>query len=277
MEELVQEEMETPPETPDPAIENRARIQGWVPKEDFRGDPSLWRPADEFVRRADEMMPILKSVNRKLESQVGTLTKKLTDTQGMIEKMVKVQSKYSEDSYNTAIADIKTQKLKAVEDGNIDMYQRLEAREALISKPESVHVDPKPNENHMESMHPDVQQWVNDNSTWFGKDPELTDYAVYLGEQLKNSKDPSAMPGNEAQFCQKVKERVQKTFPHKFANPNQNITTIDESSTRGVTPPSKTGKTWNDLPQDARQHCSRLLQEIPGYTKEKYLKDYFEG
>ena len=106
-------------------VQNRARIQGWVPKEEFRGDQQKWITADEFVKRADHMMPILKSVNRKLEGQVSDLHKKLSDTQGMIEKMTKIQEKYVDDSYVAKRAELRTQKRKAAEEGRWDDYNHL--------------------------------------------------------------------------------------------------------------------------------------------------------
>ena len=79
-----------PPPSPDPQVIERARLQGWIPKEDFKGDEGRWIPADEFVKRADHMMPILKSVNKKLEGKLTEAEKRLQEIQGTMEKMVKV-------------------------------------------------------------------------------------------------------------------------------------------------------------------------------------------
>jgi hypothetical protein len=261
----------------DPQVEERAKIQGWVPKEEFRGDPTRWIPATDFVKRADEMMPILKSVNKKLETQVSELGKKLTDTRGMIEKMVKINEKYTDDFYQSRIVDIEKQKRKAAEDGNFDLYDRLEIQKTQIAKPEKIEVVP-PSENHVDGPNPVVAAWVESNQSWWGVDVEMTNYAQYLGEQMAKNKDPLAVPGKEYDFCQKIERQLKKTFPTRFANPNQNRMDVDESRIRGGDNVDTKGKkSWNDLPQDAKAQCNKLLVEIPGYTKEKYLKDYFEG
>src|SRR5512147_2247315 len=98
MDEVTEEKTVEAPKV-DPKVEERARIQGWVPKEEFRGDETRWISADEFVKRADHMMPILKSVNRKLENQVVETNRKLAETKELVEKMVKINSKYIDDSY----------------------------------------------------------------------------------------------------------------------------------------------------------------------------------
>ena len=280
-EEIVKDEKvpDLPPQ-PDLQVMERARIQGWVPKEDFRGDQARWISADEFVKRADHMMPILKSVNKKLEGQVTDLGKKLGDTQGMIEKMVKINEKYTDDFYTSKMAEIKSQKRKAAEDGNFDLYDKLEIQETQITKPEKIEIKtPSGKETTIDSPNPVVAEWVDKNKSWWGVDVELTNYAQFLGDQMAKNKDPDATPGREYEFCQKIEKQLKTTFPTKFSNPNRNRSDVDESNLRGGDlPPDTSGKKgWNDLPADAKQHCNKLLMEIPGYTKEKYLKDYFEG
>ena len=262
----------------DPEIERRARLQGWVPKKEFKGDPLNWRPASEFVKRADEMMPILKSVNKKLEGQIEELTTKLTETQKTMERMVKIQTKYSDDFYGTKISDIKAQKLKAVQDGDIETYKRLDEQESKISKPEPIEIKETPDQTTIDGVHPDVKRWMDENRSWFGKDAEMTDYATFIGEQLKNAKHYLATPGNEYAFCEEVKQRVQNVFPSKFHNPNQQRSDIDEPNIRGGDINVDSNKKgWNDLPAEAKTQCMRLIGEVPGYTKERYIRDYFEG
>jgi hypothetical protein len=267
---------QTPPPAVEPQILDRARLQGWIPKEEFRGDTSKWISADEFVKRADHLMPILKSVNRKLETKLTDAERRLSEIQGTVEKMAKVQTKYSTDQYETLVLDIRTRKRQAAETGDLALYDQLEQQEKLVAKPEPIEVKPSP---PSDAPHPEVSRWVGENSSWFNTDRELTDYAMFVGEQLKRNQDPLAMPGNEYAFCQEVKNRVQRTFPSKFQNPNQRRGDMDESNLRGGenqnTPSGK--KTWNDLPTEAKHQCTSLLAQIPGYTKEKYLKDYFEG
>ena len=260
----------------DPQIEERAKMQGWSPKEDFRGDPSNWRPADEFVRRADEMMPIMKSVNKRLEGQVNTLKDELSETKGMVSKMVKVQEKYSGDLYETKITDIRAKKREAAKSEDWETYDRLEGLEMQTAKPEPAKPDPPANANHVETVHPEVERWIGENN-WFGNDREMTDYAAFIGEQLKINNDPLAQVGNEYAFCEKVKRQVQSTFPNKFQNKSRGHTDVDEPNLRGSENTNPSGKTtYNDLPKDAKEHCKQMLRDIPNFTKEKYLKDYFE-
>jgi hypothetical protein len=62
--------------TPDERdFEAEARSHGWSPKDDFKGDPSRWVDAETFVKRADEVMPLLKSQNKHLKGELDQLKK----------------------------------------------------------------------------------------------------------------------------------------------------------------------------------------------------------
>lgn len=260
----------------DPKVEERARIQGWVPKEEFKGDSARWIPADEFVKRADHMMPILKSVNRKLETQVGEMSKKLAETQDLMQKMVKINSKYIDDSYDSKIAEIRGEMRKAVESGDTARYDQLLIQESKLTKPEKIEI--KPEENAVNNQHPEAVRFEEENKSWFGVDPEMTEYAYFVGEQLKNMKSPLAMPGKQKEFFEEVTRKIRATFPAKFVNPNRNRSDLDESNIRGSDNQGNGGKkSWSDLPDEAKRQANKLISEVPGYTKEKYLKDYFEA
>jgi hypothetical protein len=58
-------------------FEAEAREHGWSPKEDFKGDASRWVDAETFMKRADDMMPLLKATNRRLKADLDSLKKDL--------------------------------------------------------------------------------------------------------------------------------------------------------------------------------------------------------
>jgi hypothetical protein len=44
-----------------------AREHGWRPKDEFPGDAAKWVDAETFMKRADEVMPLLKAQNARLK------------------------------------------------------------------------------------------------------------------------------------------------------------------------------------------------------------------
>ncbi|MDE2106523.1 MAG: hypothetical protein KGL39_55425, partial [Patescibacteria group bacterium] len=57
----------------DQTVEERAGAMGWVPQEKFRGDPEKWVDAETFVQRGEQVMPILKHNNEKLQAEIASL------------------------------------------------------------------------------------------------------------------------------------------------------------------------------------------------------------
>lgn len=251
------------------AVEERARIMGHLPKKEFKGDPERWISAKEYVERADTMMPILKATNAKLEKKFLDLEKELETQKELSKKMVKIHGKYSEDFYDGQISDIKARKLKAVEDNDVDLFKKLEDEESKIVKPETLET---PEEDTKEKDHPEVAKWKEENSSWYGVDVELTEYADIIADRMAKS----GHSYKEYDFCKAVKAKVKKMFPDKFKNPNaEKGSGVDEGDTRGGGEIKSEKKTWNDLDKDAKAQCAELIATIPKYTKEKYLKEYF--
>ncbi len=58
-------------------IEQEAHNLGWVPLDQWRGDPEKWTDADTFVKRGKEIMPILRKNNEALQGTVGQLQAKI--------------------------------------------------------------------------------------------------------------------------------------------------------------------------------------------------------
>jgi protein required for attachment to host cells len=264
----LEQEVEKTPEI-DPKIEERAKLQGWTPKESFRGDPERWITAKEFVDRADNMMPILKSVNKKYEEKLIALEKELKDQKELTKKMIKIHGKYSKETYDSKVAEIKLKKQQAVEDGDVELYKTLDDQQEKITAPEVVEIE----EDTKQQDHPEVARWKEENSKWYGQDQELTEYADIIADRMARK----GHSYKEYEFCNSVKEKVMKMFPDKFKNPAASKGSgVDEPGTRGTDTGKGKKKGWGDLDADAKAQCAELVATVPGYTKEKYLKDYYE-
>ena len=73
--EVVQEAPEVNP------VEEEARAQGWVGKDEFRGSDDDWVDADTFVKRGKEIMPILRKNNEKLLKELEDERDKINEGQ----------------------------------------------------------------------------------------------------------------------------------------------------------------------------------------------------
>lgn len=255
--------------------EERARLMGWVPQDEFKGDPDRWTSAEDYVAKADTLMPIMRAQNKQYEEKLQMTSEELKATRHelqslkkTLENVVRVNTKVSEREYERALETIRKEQAAAIENNDGARFQELEAdKDKLIqNKPEKIEVDDRPKGN------PEFEAWVEKNQ-WYNTDNDLREYADYAASVVSRSHPNLA--GKE--FFEEVKRKVMGVYPAKFENPNrQNASDVDGGSVQGAGDTKKKGKTYRDLPQDAKQACDAFVKDGL-MTKEDYIKEYFEG
>lgn len=245
----------------------RAQLYGWVPKEEFRGDLEKWVDADVFVKRADEILPIAKSMNRKLETELISAKQKIENMEKTVKAVIQAHKKSAQGGYERNLSQIKMEQRKAVETGDTATWELLEAEKEKLQKPDEI-----PEETTKSvTADPAVIQWKKDNS-WYDTDPELGTYADSVSNFI-SVRTPGLAPDV---FLQKVKDEVKKRFPDKFLNPNRkNPPSVDRTDFGGDGGDKGGKKTFSDLPADAKKICDELVAQKV-LTREKYIKTYFE-
>ena len=255
-------------------VEERAKTMGWVPQDDFKGDPEKWTSAEDYVDKADHIMPIMRAQNKKYEEELKAKSigwkkteEELSGLKKTVEKMVRVNTKVSEREYERALETIRNEQAKAIDDNDGDKFKELETQKDTLeqNKPEKVEVvADAANEN------PEFTKWVEQNA-WYNEDAELRNYSDYMASVV--SQQNPQLEG-EALF-DSVKERVKATFPDKFENPNRKLASdVDAGTNQGGSGEIKE-KSYRDLPADAKAACDGFV-ESGVMTREEYAKDYFE-
>lgn len=235
-----------------PSVEDRARRMGWVPKEDFRGDETRWVDAAAFVERGENELPILRERNRRLDGKLSEMEQTLRD-------FVKHHEKTAKREYDRAVKDLEKQHKEAVSVGDVAA-----ATEAAKEMAELKADAPKPADK--KENDPVVAAWVKDNA-WFNNSESLNSFATaYHGELMKEK------PGlSLAENLEEVTKEVRRRFPEKFGNPRRNDPPAVEGAGGGGS--RKRGKTYTDLPPEARAACDRFTKQKL-MTREQYVAEY---
>ena len=246
----------------DPQLDTKARSMGWVPQNEWKGDPSVWRPADEYVRRGEEVLPIVRARERQANEKVKTLEAKFSALEqsfeertrrldGMTRVALERQRAQLENAYESA-------KRKAVADGDIETYDRLadDGRKALAGfdpESEAERLVPARQPAQQTPQVPEVvTTWIADNS-WFDRDDELREYASFEhGRLLKR------MPGLSLEDnLERTKQAVMEKYPAKFGGSRQAALKPHSPSVEGGGRQAQGSngrvKGWNDLPPEAKQ------------------------
>lgn len=178
--------------------EEKARENGWKPKDEYDGDG--WVDAGEFNRRA-ELFDKMSSQNKVIKS----LNKKL-------DALVKHNQNLEQRTREKVIAELEQKRREAVSYGDTAAFDDAERQLNEVRSEESaLNVDDAP----AQEIPTAVAEFAARNK-WFESDKEMTDYMLFKTQSLVAN---SGMSLDAA--ISTAEQDVKKLFAHKFKNPNK--------------------------------------------------------
>jgi hypothetical protein len=258
--------------------QKEARLFGWVPKEEFRGSEDDWVDAEVFVKRGKEINPILRKNNELLMKKLDEKAKEIDSIKASVEEFKKFQKESFERKtaeYEVQIAQLKSQKREAIAEGNgdlvVDIDDQLDSlKEAQREAKEASKAKPEPEQPAQVSIpdDPELQGWLNKN-TWFGNDIEMTELANTLGSSVRKQ-----FPHLTSRaFLEKLDDKIREYMPNKFLGNKAKGSAVDSSgSVRGTGSSGK--KSYDNLPDDAKQACDRFIKQGWIKSKQEYIDSY---
>lgn len=186
-----------------PSIEDRAREQGWRPKEEFDGDLSKWVSAETFVAKGE------------LIDRIEALGKKLKDSEKTINLLKDHHARVKETEFKNAVAFLKAQKKEAYEAGDVDKIIELDDKIAEVRETQKLQ---KQEESSTQGeLHPAYIAWVDENP-WYDKNSEMRADADSIGAAYKRN-NPAKTP---EEVLEHVTGKIKKLYKEHFENPNRN-------------------------------------------------------
>lgn len=239
-----------PPQHTESDIEQRAREQGWVPKEEWTGE-GKWRDAESFLDRG-ELFAKIDSQRRKL--------RELEDNQKAFTSHLETVRK---SEFNRAMKQLLAQKKDALEGGNADAVistdEEIAALRAAAIKAEyQAQAQPQSQEPH-----PEFVAWTNRNQ-WYNTSLPMKAFAEAVAVELQ-----SAGERDPARILKEVETRVRKEFPHKFTNPNRERPGAVEG---GANKANAAAKADYPLSPEEKKTMDKLVR-MGVMTKEQYIAD----
>jgi hypothetical protein len=248
----------------DAAVEREARAMGHIPREEFKGDPEKWIDAKTFLERGKSVMPILKKNNERLMQDIQSLRQQNAELQSQVKDSVESVAelkKFHAENIKQRVAaakqEIVEQIKKAREDGDVsaevEANDRLaDLREAEGEMEAEAEAERKPPAAPAKDFTKEqwFVQWREENS-WFGQDKRRTALAMGIGEELRASRPD--LRGKD--FLDEIAVQVEEVFGGK--RPSK-----VEGGRNGAG--SGTGKSYNELPADAKAACDRQVDRLVG-------------
>lgn len=234
--------------------------QGWIPKDQWKGDPEEHRSAREFLERGELL--------GKLKSQ-GSQLREVTD---MLKHLAMHNQRVYEASYKDAIKALTAQKYQAVQEGDVQKVAQID-QQLDQHKVELIKQQQQANQPAQPSA--EFNQWVQKND-WFAKNGSLRYWAQGMAIEFARV-NPGVSEGEILQFLEK---EVRKEFPHKFGR--QAAPNPDAQGRQGAASGRATGGASVDAEfekivggfDDQLARAARNLVKYGHVTKEDYVKQF---
>ena len=279
---------------PDEVVIKQARDMGWTPQDKFKGDPEKWVDADEFVRRGEQLMPLLRKTNQRLkedlaarDAEIDNLRSKTENMQATLDRLDAHYSAANKRAAEQAITGLKDQLKSAREDGDVDKevellqqiglaqseVQRLTDEDA--KKKEKEKDKPPVEDKATPKIDPSLKAWQREND-WFGTDPKKTRQFNRIAEDLREDLNES---GEDDKYSPvEFLERCSELWEEQFGEAKLPSKTDGGNRSGGSQSPGSV-KGWNQLPKEAKEACLADVDVLVGEGKrfptlEDWKKEY---
>jgi hypothetical protein len=240
--------------------EDKALRMGWVPKDQFKGDPEKWTDAETFIKRGEEFLPFLKANNRKLETANNKLAKEVETLKATMQEFGEFHSKTAKREYERAMADIEARQEAAASRRGSGGRQAT-TKEAIELTAE-VKAKGEPKADEAPSGPP--PEWLEENG-WFETDRVMKAAAIEIAQELADT------GASKEKQLREVAKRIREEFPHKFENPRRREPAAVEG---GGARRGGVAKGWADLPPEAKAAGERFIRQGLMKSKDEYAKQY---
>jgi hypothetical protein len=250
-------------------IEVKARDMGWRPKDEYSGDPEKWIDAETYVERGETVLPIVRAQKAKLEKEVAQLRREVEETRQAMassaESIQALETFYTEETKRQvakAREDLKARIREARTQGEIEEelelqgeLTKLNAAEAGAAKREE---KPTPAEAKPQPPTPEYLAWQEENP-WFLEDKKRARRAILIASELRE--DEPGLKGNA--FYRRLDELLRS---EGIVEAKGGAASKVEGGGDGDVRVS-TGKSYRDLPADAKAACDQQGERLVGPSK----------
>lgn len=246
-------------------VETEARKQGWVPQEEWRGRPDAWTDADTFVRRGEEINPILRKALKEERARTASLEQNLKAQGATVAELRAYLEKVETNAVANALKTLKEQRREAVANGDLlradDISEQItELKDSPSSLPAKEAAQPQ-----QAAELPEVAAWLERNPWCNESYPELVEYSQGAALSLRQKDIAAGRQSNPAAILEEVARKTKKAFANHpaFADAEEGggagmFDSGGSGAGGGGNAPRQKGKGFASLPSDAKAQFKRF-------------------
>ena len=256
-------------------VQREAEKMGWIPPTRFKGDPSRFVDADIYIKRGEEVLPIVKEQNKRLHTELDSLKREsqatahaLKAAQDAIAQMEERHTVATQKAVDDARRQVKAQLAAASEAGDHEGVAELteQLTKMAVTEPAAAKA-PAPAPEPQFTPPADLVEW-NAENPWFGTNKRKTALALAVAQELREQGETSS----GRTFYDKVLAEVDKELG--VQQPRGDKVEGARGSDGGNASGGR-GKTYAALPSDARAACDADAKRFVGADKKyKTINDW---
>lgn len=257
----------------EPTVEEKARSQGWRPKEEFNGDETKFVDAETFVRRGEEVLPFVKANNRKLQETVESQATRLEQLErtnranaAALEAIQESNREQVAERAEETVENIEAQIVAAREGGDVQAELALLRQHATavgaVAKAKEKPVIVQQQQQADPSKDPVFQSFLRDNP-WWNADPVMRAASIEIQNQLVVEGKVTAATSATDRLAM-VAEATRVKFGIKDNGRRGGANRVEGGGGPGAggAGTGGSGKTYADLPDDAKVACDKAGRRL---------------
>lgn len=242
-----------------------ARSLGWVPKDEWKGDPSEWKGAKAFLK------------DKELFDTISKLNKRLKTQDQVLRQMLELEHKEKEKETINTVAALKTRIKEAAQIGDTDTVEKLSERLVEVSKqpvselPKLEDEFPKTQDGHTAAL-----EFTKRNPWFDSKDAKYLDAQTYVLDRMKTVLQVHKHLTPTEHFSI-LEQDVRLKFPD-LLNP-QPVQIKKAPAVESGANPAQAGKDagyyWQKIPKEYRDSVRYMQEKMKHFDiKEFYTKHF---
>lgn len=247
--------------------EVKAMDHGWVPKDEWKGNPDEWVPAKVF------------NLKGELFGRIAKDKAIIAELRQAVDALVDHNKKIDEVAYKRALADLKRDKQAALEEGDTravmeidDKIEEVREEAARVKEEFEQKVAAK-----AAPVNPTFEAW-HANNQWYLQDRVATEYANEIAQQMFQAANAAGRQVEADKLYNEVTRKVRQKFPEKFETRSPSRMKADPVAGNDEVVSEKPATSGgalkeSDLTEDQRRIMNNIIKSSGGkMTKKDYLE-----
>lgn len=265
-----------------------AGSMGWADKDKWRGKPEDWVDAKTFLEKGRQVLPIVRASNDRLKGQLDAEAQARRELEGRLAAseatLAALEEAHEADTaaqVEAARAELKTQLAEASREGDHEAVADLTQKMTdLAGKAPEKKEDKKPVMQQQKAP-PEIIQWYKDNPE-FINDPRSVALGNVISQELRQKGVTIVGPA----FLDMVAAEVEKERGKPQSRRAAGKVEGGNGGAGGRSDDGGGGKTYADLPADAKAACDKAANRLVGANRAhkdvaswraSYVKQYYQG